>query len=383
MLPDDEIGVVSFDDLVETPLPLTTQSAGLGTLLTGPALDPRGMTGIGLGIQAGAPMLAGSTHSNRSMVVLTDGNENVHPYINELPSGTITNRTFSIGFGLPGDVSDAVLNAIAANTGGFFVVTGNLSTEEQRFLLTKHFVQVLAGATNANIIIDPQGELGWGDTQVVEFDVAATDVSIDVIALCPVAGLLEFVLRTPGGQVITPASAATEPNVQFVVKQDIAFYRLMLPALPTAPAGSHAGRWRAGFRIRRPEELQSWLAEHRQVWAELATLRRRGTLPYSCVVHAYSNLDFQATLTPSAFAPGSQVKIEASLSEYGMPFGGRATVWAEVTRPDGSTDTLTFSASGAGRYDIAYTTSSAGVYQFRVRASGGHRPDIPSRGRST
>lgn len=370
MLPDDEIGVVSFDDLVETPLPLTTQSAGLGTLLSGTALDPRGLTGIGLGIQAGAPILAGSSHTNRSMLVLTDGNENDHPYVNELPPGTITNRTFSIGFGLPGDVSDAVLNAIAANTGGFFVVTGNVSTAEQEFLLTKHFVQVLAGATNANIIIDPQGELGWGDNQVVEFDVAGTDVSIDVIALCPVADLLEFVLRTPGGQVITPASAGTEPNVQFVVHNAVAFYRLLLPALSADPAGSHAGRWFAGFRIRQPEKIRSAMVESRQVWGKLADLRERGALPYSCIVHAYSNLDFAATLTQSRFAPGAEIKLEAALLEYAVPFGGNPAVWAELTRPDGSTDTLRFATTGPGRYGAASMTSIAGVYRFRVRASG-------------
>lgn len=370
MLPDDEIGVVSFDDLVETPLPLTTQSAGLGTLLTGTALDPRGMTGIGLGIQTAAPILAGSSHTNRSMLVLTDGNENVHPYVNELAAGTISNRTFSIGFGLPGQVSDTVLSAIANNTGGFFTVTGNLSTEEQRFFLTKQFVQVLAGATNANIIIDPQGELGWHDSQIVEFDVAATEVSIDVIALCPLADLLEFVLRTPGGQIINPLSATVEPNVQFLVKNDVAFYRLMLPALPASTPGSHAGRWQALFRLRKLEEVKGWMTEHRQAWTTLATLRRRGTLPYSCIVHAYSNLDFDASLIQSDFTPGSEIKLQTALSEYGISFNGYANVWAEVTRPDGSTDAVLYSKLAAGPYNAAFLTSGAGVYQFRVRANG-------------
>ncbi|MCO6434795.1 tyrosinase family protein [Nitrosomonas nitrosa] len=370
MLPDDEIGVVSFDDLVETPLPLTTQSAGLGTLLTGTALDPRGLTGIGLGIQTAAPILAGSSHTNRSMLILTDGNENVHPYVNELPAGTISNRTFSIGFGLPGQVSDTVLSAIASNTGGFFSVTGNFSTEEQRFFLTKHFVQVLAGATNANIIIDPQGELGWGDSHIVEFDVAATEVSIDVIALCPLADLLEFVLLTPGGQIVNPASAAVEPNVQFLVKGDVAFYRLLLPALPAAAVGSHAGRWQAHFQLRKLEELKGWLVEHRQAWTTLATLRGRGTLPYNCIVHTYSNLNFDALLIQAAFTPGSEIKLETTLSEYGVPFGRHANVWAEVTRPDGSTDSVLYSESGSGRHKAAYSTSGAGVYQFRVRANG-------------
>jgi len=53
-------------------------------------LSPRGDTWIGGGIQAAVLELAAATHTNRSMLVLTDGNENVHPYISELPAGTIT-----------------------------------------------------------------------------------------------------------------------------------------------------------------------------------------------------------------------------------------------------------------------------------------------------
>lgn len=369
MLPDDEIGVVSFDDIAETPLPLTTQSAGLGTLLTGTALDPRGNTGIGLGIQAGAPLLAASTHTNRSMVVLTDGNENVEPYVEDLPAGTITNRTFSIGFGRPGDVSDEVLNAIAANTGGYFVVTGTISTSEQEFLLTKHFVQVLAGATNANVIIDPQGELGWGDLQVIEFDVAATEVSIDVIALCPNPSVLDFVLQTPGGHMITPATAGTEPNVRFTVRNTVAFYRLQLPALPGNTAGSHAGRWKAAFRIRQRQATRNAVAKG-ESWSNLAALRDRKVLPYSCLVHAYSNLDLTAAVTQTGFAPGADFTIESSLIEYGVPFEGRVAIRADVTRPDESIDTVRLRATGAGRYGADYRTTKAGIYLVRVRAIG-------------
>jgi len=58
------------------------------------------------------------------MLVLTDGNQNVHPFINELPAGTVTNRTYAIGFGLPGEVSDIALNQITANTHGDLIITG-------------------------------------------------------------------------------------------------------------------------------------------------------------------------------------------------------------------------------------------------------------------
>jgi len=50
---------------------------------------------------------------------VTDGNENYDPLIAALPAGTINQTTFAIGFGLPGDVSDPVLDQISANTGGY------------------------------------------------------------------------------------------------------------------------------------------------------------------------------------------------------------------------------------------------------------------------
>jgi hypothetical protein len=96
------------------------------------------------------------------MVVLTDGVQNVHPYVGELPGGTITNRTYAIGFGLPAAVDPAVLQSITANTHGDLIVTGNISTAEQGFDLTKYFVQVLADIA--------MGMLGPGSTLVSRYD---------------------------------------------------------------------------------------------------------------------------------------------------------------------------------------------------------------------
>jgi hypothetical protein len=228
----------------------------------------------------------------------------------------------------------------------------------------------LAGATNGDIIVDPRGKLGWGDTQAVDFDVTATDVSIDVIGLCPVPGFLDFSVRTPGGTMITPASVATEPNVQYTVKDNVAFYRIQLPALAAAPAGSHGGRWQAIFRLRRPGDVKRWLAQHREAWERLADLRQSGGLAYDCLVQTYSNLHFRAGLTQTALAPGSDIRLEAALTEYGVPLAGSATVWAEVTRPDGANDTVSLNRTGAGRFMAVYTTGVAGVYTFRVRAQG-------------
>ena len=370
--PNDEIGIVSFDDVADSVLALTTQSAGLGTTLTGTGLDPRGNTGIGLGIQAGAAMLAGASHANRSLLVLTDGNQNVHPYVEELPAGTVTSRTHAIGFGLPGDVSDATLHAITSNTQGDLIITGVLATADEQYLLTKHFVQVLAAVTNANVVLDPESELLLGSEHVTPFAVAKADVSIDVMALAPTAPFLELVLRTPDGTEIDPAAAAAEPNVDFRIEPRVTFYRIELPALRANPGGSHAGTWSIVVRARKAEELKRMLGD-RKLDVDVEEIRRalaHRSIPYSCVVHARSNLDFAASIEQESMRPGSDATIFASLSEYGVAFDGSARVWAEVTAPDGAASTIVLDQSGDGRFAASLPTKVPGVYRVRVRAEG-------------
>jgi hypothetical protein len=370
MLGGDEIALVSFDDQVATPAPIQAVAAGaVPAVLAGSDLDPRGLTCIGGGIQQGATQLGLAGHSNRSMLVLTDGVQNVHPYVADLPAGTITNRTYAIGFGLPADISTAVLRQITFNTHGDLIITGNISTDEQRFNLTKYFVQLLAGVTNMDVILDPQGLLFAGSRQSIPFQVTAADVYLDVIALSPLPQLVGFSLITPAGTVITPSSG--DPNVEYLVRPDVAFYRVTLPAIPDDPAGSHAGTWQAvlelGNRRTAGAELRKLLAD-----SEQASPLQNGGLPYSLVAHAYSNLRFAASLYQEALRPGSIVTIRATLTEYDVPFDGPATVWVEITAPDqrGGSDNLQLTRTATGRYEGSFTAVLPGIYGCRVRATG-------------
>ncbi|SUS05695.1 conserved hypothetical protein [uncultured Defluviicoccus sp.] len=368
LLPDDQIGIVSFDDVTETPLALGLQSAGLGGSVSGPALDPRGMTAIGLGIQAGSAMLAGAAHPNRSLLVLTDGNQNVHPYVEELPAGTIHSRVYAIGFGLPGQVSDAVLNQITQNTDGDLVITGTLSTDAERFQLTKYFAQVLAGVTNANVILDPQGELTWGAEHQIPFTVTAADVSFVAIALSPLPPFVSFELIAPNGTVMR--RTATGPNASYHEANDVAFYRVGLPADPADPKGSHAGIWTAVLRLEKLEEIRKHLQDDRLPPEAVVALMERKSLPYSFLAHATSNLDFRATARQDGMKPGAMIALSATLTEYGIPLESEARVWAEMVWPDGSTAPLKFTRTAPGRYEADLRAKAAGLYRFRVRAEG-------------
>lgn len=376
----DEFGVARFDHEADVLLPMTLKSAGLGTTLTGPGLDPRGATSIGGGILVGSGLVNGpaATHPNKAMIVLTDGNENFAPLIADLPAGTINQTTFAIGFGLPGDVSDPVLSQISANTGGYLLVTGDMTSDDERFKLAKFFIQVLKDATLNELVLDPEGQLLWDSAaQEIPFQVGDSDVSIDVVTLCPIPFALDFALVTPGGQPITPATAAVEPNVRYRVGADVAYYRLMLPALPGNTAGSHRGTWKALLRLKAPDVIfkgvNTSVVGESAAWQEalrrLREFARRPT-PYSLSVHAYSNLSLAATLRQDGFAPGDAVHLNARLWEYHVPLASTATVWADVLQPDGSRALLPFARGAAGDYLADWPTTRPGVYQFTVHAEG-------------
>ncbi len=368
MLSNDEIALVSFDDQIATPAPMQAVSAGaVPPVLASTDLDPRGLTCIGGGILQGSTELGLATHTNRSMLVLTDGMENVHPYVAELPAGTINNRTYAIGLGLPGDISTAVLQQITSNTHGDLIITGNISTAEQSFNLTKYFVQVLAGVTNMNVLLDPQGSLFFGSKHVIPFDVTDADIYADIIALCPIPQLLDFTLETPDGKVIK--STGSGPNVKYFVRPQVAFYRVTLPALAADPAGSHAGKWKAILALKDRSQIDKLLS-NREVAAALANNPVGESLPYSLVAHAYSNLQFDASLQQDSLAPGATVTLRASLKQYDIPFTGAADVWAEITAPDLSTFNLTLNRVADGMYSGSFTASLPGVYLCRVRAEG-------------
>jgi hypothetical protein len=93
-------------------------------------------------------------------------------------------------------------------------------------------------------------------------------------------------------------------------------------------------------------------------------------LPFSLIVHAYSNVSLQAHLLQSSFEPGTTVGLNATLAQSGVPVTDGAYVWAVVTRPDKTTTTVVLNPANEGQFAAPFTTTTAGIYQFRVRARG-------------
>ncbi|NHB85335.1 hypothetical protein G7085_13865 [Tessaracoccus sp. HDW20] len=69
-------------------------------------------------------------------------------------AGGIDDKVFAIGLGEPSVINPAALTALTNGTGGYVNMTGVLSPDE-RFLLAKYYLQILAGVTNEQIVLDP------------------------------------------------------------------------------------------------------------------------------------------------------------------------------------------------------------------------------------
>jgi hypothetical protein len=379
MQPGDGLGMVRFDDTAQRLMAVTDVGpvgTGAGRAaarghIDGPGLDPAGATSIGDGVLKGKQALddaqaaASPPYDVLAMLVLTDGVENTPPMLSAVGSG-ITANTFAIGLGQPYNISVAALNTLTLGHGGYLLVTGTLTADQSR-RLNKYFLQVLAGITSASVVLDPEGELWPGAEHRVPFLVSEADVGIDVFLLCPAPGVVNFGLETPDGTRIDGTSLGA---ASFVTTRGGAYFRVPLPAIPAHAGASHAGTWNAVLSIEdRPRGNDAPWSHGDGVLSD-NTRGVRLTLPYDVVVHAYSSLVLAASASQTGYEPGARVHLGATLKEYDAPVEQRASVWAEVTRPDGITSSVTLSEAAPGAFAASFSATSTGLHRVRVRATG-------------
>jgi IgA Peptidase M64/von Willebrand factor type A domain len=376
MLPGDGIGVVRFDDTVQRLMNVEDVGAlgtGVGRMaalghINGTELDPAGATSIGGGVAEGKAALddaqatAMTPYNVQAMVVLTDGVENSPPMIADV-SSSITANTFAVGFGLPYNISVPALNALTQGHNGYLLVTGTL-TSDQRTRLTKYFLQILAGITNANVVVDPSGWLARGIVHRIPFVLSETDYAFDAFVLTPYPQAIEYALETPDGSIIDAANFGGFGTTERLVRDGVAFYRTALPAIPARAVGSHVGTWNAILS----------LGKNVGVWNDrllaAASGGRGGVLPYDFLVHCYSNLVFHTQVLQKSIEPGAIVQVFAMLKEYDVPVGSRAMVWTEIKRPDGTQFVIPLDRDPQDQFTGSFATSIPGLYVVRARAHG-------------
>lgn len=386
MEPTDAVALVFFDDQVVTPLELSALvQSDVNSALADPDILPdSGRTAIGLGLIEGVAQLddiltdPNSVYNNAAVVCLTDGNENETPYVTHTPVtdavAALNGALYAIGFGTANNVSADTLGEIA----DYMLITGEMTGAQRTFLVTKYFVQILAGIKGNEIIVDPDGSLKIGSQNDIPFDVSEADVGIEVVVLSPLAPFIEVSVVTPGGTVIE--APALGPNAIFTVNRKDTFLRIKLPALPGDIAGSQAGRWTARLRLSRErieavaKKLSARSRTELRSSAEF-TLRSaldlaKGALPYSVIIQTRSNLRLHVSADRTAVRPGEMFNLVTALSQYGIPMMNRPHITTSIRDPLGHVTEHEFHDIGAGLASVQVPTPLKGVYSCRIKVRG-------------
>lgn len=370
------LGIVSFDqdphDVLSLvgPLgpvsPFDVDRTSIKSAINGFSPNINGLTAIGDGIERAQLRLNPvSGYDSKSIIVFTDGDETAPKYIADV-ADQINDRVFAIGLGKAENIKPSALNSIVNSNGGYLLLTDDLD-ENSIFKLAKYFLQVLAGANNEEVVVDPDGTLFAGQEHRIPFNLNEADITSDIILMLPRPQLIDFHLETPNGQILTPADSVSMPGLEHSYGNNVAFYRLTLP-LPIG-AGEQEGKWQAVLKMNEKYSQSSYPTATTHVDAASTGRSSRG-VPYSLLIHAYSNLKMNTFLTQDHYEPGATIQVKVQLSQYGIPLNKPASVSAEMVDPTGQQKTISFVKTDNGEYVTKVKTDSSGVYRFRVMANG-------------
>lgn len=378
LLPNDGIGLVRFNESADRLMDVTEagaapggagRAAALGQIQSN-ALQPNGATSIGDGVLKGRDLLndaqsaPGPDYDVTAMIVLTDGMWNTPPSLASVNS-SINANTYAIGLGLPSNISVPSLTTLCQGNNGYLLITGAI-TPDQSMRLSKYFLQILAGVSNAQIAADPSGVLTGEFFHRIPFFICEADYGMDVILLSPYPWALDFLLEAPDGTIIDPSAKGSGANLQFVMGRYSAYYRCALPLWPNDSEDARIGQWHAMLNV--SKKAMSGQYGKRVVYYDD---RKKPQVPYELVVHTYSSLTWKARLLQESYQPGSAMRIMAQLHAYDVPVTNAIRVWATVTAPDGNRfDVALRLQEDTGSYVAMKELWTPGVYQVRIRATG-------------
>jgi thermitase len=371
--PDTGLGIVRFDHdatAVMNVIDAGPEIFGPGRVqatgaITSHSPNPMGTTSIGDGVETAAGLLGAvsAAYDETAMIVLTDGQENAPKFIADV-ADSINDRTFAIGLGEPSVINPAALTALTDNTGGYVVMTGNISSDEY-FTLTKYYLQILAGVTNQEIVLDPEGHVKPADTIEIPFDLNRGDSGADVILMCPAPDVMRFDLVTPSGAVI--GQGAMPAGSRYIAGKAVGYYRLTLPVVVGGVAAG-VGRWRVRLHCDR-HRFNEWLQKLEGSDIDAFEHAARHGLRYAIEVHARSSIRMQAALAQKGTGLGEEMHLTARLTEIGLPLAGRAEVVAELSGPQGDA-VIPLDEVQPGMFRASVPGDVHGLYAFRILARG-------------
>jgi hypothetical protein len=410
MLEGDGVGIVRFNEAAQVLQEVVALGNGGSSdtnrektkgIINGPELNPDGHASIGDGILEGHRILNSSatTFDVKALVVLTDGMENRQRTIADV-SPQIDEHTYAVGLGKPQNISVPALHAISNNNGDYMLVTGIIG-QNNRFMLQKHLLQILAGISSLEVVMTVDGHLVSGRIERVPFRLTAGDAGVDVFLLTPETKIVDFRLQAPSGNITEPWLAMADSKKRFVLSTGVSYYRIALPIEYMANRFDGGGIWHALLTVGEPrlqrsdtrdgidDSIRYSHADRRVIGTSAAAggsnssghpipqqeglqaAAAQRALPYSIVVHAHSNLSLQVHSSQTGFEPGATIHLQALVTQSGVTLPATGLkVWAEVKSPDGNATDLPLGVQGDGRFTASMTPTLPGVYQMRIRARG-------------
>lgn len=338
--------------------------------------NPEGFTSIGDGVDVGNTLLtdAASEYDEMAMLVFTDGKENRSQYIADI-SSLIGDKVFAIGLGTAAELNAAALTVLCNDSGGEMLLTDTIDPINDNYKLAKYYLQILAGITNVDIVTDPEDWISPGETHRIPFALNETDISHDVVLLSAAADVVRMTLETPTGDVVDPAFAATAIGVTYFPGATYSYYRVTLPVVGSSGTAAQEGTWTAVLEVD-PYAFKRWVGSLDNDQAAIGQALTHG-VRYNLSVYALSNLRLRGALSQDSYEPGATLTLRCTLTEYGLPLAGRATVMANLTRPDSTRVTLALTEGEPGVFEVQTDATHAGVYTALAKAVGKTARDRP------
>lgn len=377
--PGDGIAVAPFSSNFIAPGHVAESFGGGGdsarsavrAYMTG--LSPVSRTSIGDGLVAARTLLGRTTaaFTQNALVVVTDGQENEPVYVDDVAS-SIDNRTFAIGIGTSTNVDADVLADLADGRDGVLLLTGPTLSGANSYRLEKYFLQILAGASNEEVILDPVGTLPFGSIARIPIPVTEAEFRLDTFVVSNQAKDLALALQGPDGQIRTLESLVGLPGVHIAHEARVAMMRVPLPfAIPGVGVWG-PGNWHLLIARRR----QDWSAAHGfassthvEARPPIAVPSNGPAVSYAAVVNARSAIRMRAHVArPSALQ--QHFVIEASATYLGVPLMLAPAIVATVVTPEGLTLELPLTAAEPGRFLARFQAARPGTYDIRIRAHG-------------
>ena len=319
---DDGIGIVAFDHdaypvMDVTPAGLPVFGAGrVGALSAINAHnEDNGGTAIGDGLELGHNTInpvAGYDH--KSLIVFTDGHETASKQISDV-AGLLNERVFAIGLGRADQLDVGTLDDLTSGSGGYLLMTGELGIDDI-FRLSKYFLQILAGVTNSEIVVDPEAAIAPGQEHRIPFQLNEADHRADIVLLSPAPWAFEFALETPACNVITSVDVASIAGADFVNSNGVSFYRIKMPTLLHGQP-HHGGTWHGLLRVD-----DGNYKEYLGMISRSENSALRSGVPYSLSVYARSTVSLHPTVTLDFDTSEPVRRTRAAVTRYFGQSGG-------------------------------------------------------------